>query len=198
MDDHDMIIQIVERQNYADKRSDKMEELLNKTVETVNRLSTTVEKYVDNQNRSDKEQEDIRGKVEQVDNKSKIDIATVLVSAITGVAIGAVSALVARQDMLEAFMIMMVICSIFVGLFVQGIKVMLDSLNVKYSSNVVAGITSVVLSGLVFASYCILVEVQFNIKMAVYLVALVLLSWLGSMIGYDKVFQAITQVKSNK
>lgn len=31
--------------------------------------------------------------------------------------------------------------------------------------------------------------------MAVYLIALVLLSWLASMVGYDKVIQAIAQLK---
>ena len=35
-------------------------------------------------------------------------------------------------------------------------------------------------------------------KMAVMLIALVLLSWLCAMVGYDKVMQAITQVKTNK
>lgn len=39
---------------------------------------------------------------------------------------------------------------------------------------------------------------QINAKMAVYLIALVLLSWLASMVGYDKVIQAITQCKKYK
>ena len=32
--------------------------------------------------------------------------------------------------------------------------------------------------------------------MAVYLIALVFLSWLSAMVGYDKVMQAISQIKS--
>lgn len=38
-------------------------------------------------------------------------------------------------------------------------------------------------------------ETQINDKMAVYLIALVLLSWIASMVGYDKVIQAIAQLK---
>ena len=38
-------------------------------------------------------------------------------------------------------------------------------------------------------------EATFNLKMAVYLIALVLLSWLAAMVGYDKVIQSITQFK---
>ena len=37
-----------------------------------------------------------------------------------------------------------------------------------------------------------------NSKMAVMLIALVLLSWLCAMVGYDKVMQAVTQMKLNK
>lgn len=48
------------------------------------------------------------------------------------------------------------------------------------------------------AGYIILTEAQINAKMAVYLIALVLLSWLASMVGYDKVIQAITQCKKYK
>lgn len=37
-----------------------------------------------------------------------------------------------------------------------------------------------------------------NEKMAVYLIALVLLSWLCAMLGYDKVIQAITQIRNGQ
>lgn len=50
----------------------------------------------------------------------------------------------------------------------------------------------------IHAGYIILTEAQINAKMAVYLIALVLLSWLASMVGYDKVIQAITQCKKYK
>lgn len=87
------------------------------------------------------------------------------------------------------------IVSIFTGLFTEGIKKLLDEMTVKYHSNFLAGGVAVVLSTLVGAGYLILTETQINDKMAVYLIALVLLSWLASMVGYDKVIQAIAQLK---
>ena len=92
---------------------------------------------------------------------------------------------------LEIFLLGLMIVSIFTGLFTEGIKKLLDEMTVKYHSNCVA----VVLSTLVGAGYLILTETQINDKMAVYLIALVLLSWLASMVGYDKVIQAIAQLK---
>ena len=89
---------------------------------------------------------------------------------------------------LEIFLLGLMIVSIFTGLFTEGIKKLLDEMTVKYHSNFLAGGVAVVLSALVGAG-------QINDKMAVYLIALVLLSWLASMVGYDKVIQAIAQLK---
>ena len=85
---------------------------------------------------------------------------------------------------LEIFLLGLMIVSIFTGLFTEGIKKLLDEMTVKYHSNFLAG-----------AGYMVLTETQINDKMAVYLIALVLLSWLASMVGYDKVIQAIAQLK---
>ena len=92
---------------------------------------------------------------------------------------------------LEIFLLGLMIVSIFTGLFTEGIKKLLDEMTVKYHSNFLAGGVAVVLG----AGYLILTETQINDKMAVYLIALVLLSWLASMVGYDKVIQAIAQLK---
>ena len=85
----------------------------------------------------------------------------------------------------ETFLLLLMIVSIFTGLFTEGIKKLLDEVSKKYLSNFLAGFVAVVLS-------------QINAKMAVYLIALVLLSWLASMVGYDKVIQAIAQCKKYK
>lgn len=92
---------------------------------------------------------------------------------------------------LEIFLLLLLIVSIFTGLFTEGIKKLMDEVNKKYLSNFLAGFVAVVLSVLVDAGYIILTEAQINAKMAVYLIALVLLSWLASMVGYDKVIQAM-------
>ena len=99
---------------------------------------------------------------------------------------------------LEIFLLLLLIVSIFTGLFTEGIKKLMDEVNKKYLSNFLAGFVAVVLSVLVDAGYIILTEAQINAKMAVYLIALVLLSWLASMVGYDKVIQAIKRSRHGK
>lgn len=99
---------------------------------------------------------------------------------------------------LEIFLLLLLIVSIFTGLFTEGIKKLMDEVNKKYLSNFLAGFVAVVLSVLVDAGYIILTEAQINAKVAVYLIALVRLSWLASMVGYDKVIQAIRSARSTK
>lgn len=96
---------------------------------------------------------------------------------------------------LEMFLLLLLIVSVMTGLCVQGIKVIMDEYKLTYHSNTLAGIIAIVLSILVFAAYVILIDATINTTMAVFLIALVLLSWLCAMIGYDKVVQAISQFR---
>ena len=58
-----------------------------------------------------------------------------------------------------------------------------------------AGYVAAALSVLVDVAYVIVTNAKLNAYMAVYLIALILLSWLAAMVGYDKVIQAIMQFK---
>ncbi|WP_312371892.1 aminopeptidase [Lachnoclostridium sp.] len=98
----------------------------------------------------------------------------------------------------EIFLMLLLVVSVLTSLFVEGIKKLLDERGKTYYSNMLAGITSIVLSVFVGFAYVILVQVALNIQMAVYLIALILLSWLCSMVGYDKVLQAITQIRGGE
>lgn len=95
----------------------------------------------------------------------------------------------------EIFLMLVLIVSVLTSLFVEGIKKLLDERGKKYYANTLAGIIAVVLSMLVGVGYVILVQATLNIQMAVYLIALILLSWLCAMVGYDKVMQAISQIR---
>lgn len=97
---------------------------------------------------------------------------------------------------LEIFLLLLMITSIMTGLFTEGIKKLLDESGKVYKSNLLAGAVAAALSIAVGTGYIILMEIQINAKMAVILIALVLLSWLCAMVGYDKVIQAITQIKN--
>lgn len=96
---------------------------------------------------------------------------------------------------LEIFLTLLLTVSILTGLTVEAIKETLKELEKPYKANILAGLVAVVLSLLVMAGYIVLIDATVNSKMAVYLIALVLLSWLSAMVGYDKVIQAITRIR---
>ena len=77
---------------------------------------------------------------------------------------------------LECFLLLLMIVSILTGLFTEGIKKLLEESKKTYKANFLAGGVAVVLSVLVGSGYIILMDAQINSKMAVYLIALILLS----------------------
>lgn len=95
----------------------------------------------------------------------------------------------------ETFLLLLMIVSVLTGLVTEGIKKLLDEAKKPYRSNLLAGVVAVILSIAVDTGYMILTETLMNEKMAVILIALVLLSWLCAMVGYDKVIQTISQFK---
>lgn len=99
--------------------------------------------------------------------------------------------------MFEVFLFLLFVVSVMTSLFVEAIKKFIEG-KFNYSSNILAGVVAIVLSIIVGAFYCILAEVAFTAKIVVFLIALVLLSWLCAMVGYDKVVQAINQIKTGK
>lgn len=98
----------------------------------------------------------------------------------------------------ETFLLLLMIVSVLTGLFTEAVKKLLDELNKPYKSNMLAGIVAAVLSAAIGTGYVIMIEIQINAKLAVILIALMLLSWLSAMVGYDKVVQAISQFKIKK
>lgn len=96
---------------------------------------------------------------------------------------------------LEIFLLMLLVVSVLTGLFTEGIKNWMKERNKTYYPNALAGYVAVALSVLVDVAYVIVANAKLNAYMAVYLIALILLSWLAAMVGYDKVIQAIMQFK---
>lgn len=95
----------------------------------------------------------------------------------------------------EVFLILLFIVSSLTALTVEGIKKILEESKKTYKANILAGTSAAAISVGVGAAYIIITETALNEKMAVYLIALVFLSWLSSMLGYDKVKQTIMQFK---
>lgn len=88
--------------------------------------------------------------------------------------------------------------SIVTGLVVEALKRILDKTKIKYSSNVLAAIVSVVIALVASIIYAVLTEVPFSAKLVVEVLILMFLSFLVATIGYDKVIQTIKQFPSRK
>lgn len=95
----------------------------------------------------------------------------------------------------ETMLMLLLIVSILTGLVTEAIKNTLDESCKVYQANILAGITAMVLSVALGVGYAVLTATAINAKYAVWLIALVFLSWLSAMVGYDKVKQTITQIR---
>lgn len=92
----------------------------------------------------------------------------------------------------------LLIVSVVTNLTVEGIKKLLNDINIKYSSNVLAAIVSVLLACAISICYLIMTDTAFTLKNGVEVVVLMYLGFLVSTVGYDKVVQMIMQINSTK
>ncbi len=96
---------------------------------------------------------------------------------------------------LSVFLMLLLIISTFTGLTTEAAIKCLQEHGKSYYANTLAGCIAVVLSIAAGAAYTVLVGAEISARMGVYLIALVFLSWLAAMVGYDKVVQTIAQIK---
>ncbi|MCM1561507.1 MAG: hypothetical protein NC123_18525 [Butyrivibrio sp.] len=93
------------------------------------------------------------------------------------------------------FLVLLTICALATSLLTEGIKKFLDESKVSYASNVLVLIVAMVVGCGATALYYVNYSVPFNALNSVYLALLGIANWLGSMLGYDKVKQAVEQIK---
>lgn len=98
----------------------------------------------------------------------------------------------------EIFMLGVLVTSVFTGLATEAVKKVLTEHNVTYRANTLAGIVALVLSSASGFGYMILSGIGFTSNIIVCWVALIFVSWLCAMVGYDKVIQAISQFKTTR
>ncbi len=91
------------------------------------------------------------------------------------------------------FLILLLVSSTMTGLITEAVKKVLDEAEKTYHANMLAGIIAVVVSAALSVGYTIIAGLAWSSQLIVILVALVVLSWLCAMLGYDKVVQAISQ-----
>ena len=98
---------------------------------------------------------------------------------------------------LHVFLIMLLACSIFTTLTVEGIKNMFVGGKVN-KANILAAIVAIVIAVIIGFGYAAIFMVAITVQYVISIIALCFLSWLCAMIGYDKVVQAITQITEAK
>ncbi len=85
--------------------------------------------------------------------------------------------------------------SVLTQLTTQAIKILMDKTAVNYAANIIAAVVSVVLAVVLAVGYAIYTEVPVDARYILIGVALAYLSFLSSTVGYDKVMQALKQIK---
>lgn len=96
----------------------------------------------------------------------------------------------------ETFLIGLLVISTLTSLVTEAVKKVLKDKNVAYSANTLAGIVAACLSLMVSIGYVILAGITFTVQIVVCIIALIFMSWLCAMVGYDKVIQVITSFKT--
>lgn len=98
----------------------------------------------------------------------------------------------------EIFLLGVLGISIFTGLATEAVKKVLAEHNIEYRANTLAGLVALVLSTAAGLGYILLANINFTSTIIVCWVALIFISWLCAMVGYDKVIQAIAQFKTTR
>ena len=97
---------------------------------------------------------------------------------------------------LQTFLLGLLISSTFTSLATEAIKKILTENGKSYSANTLAGIVALVLSAALGVCYVLVNNAEFTTQIIICIIALVFISWLCAMVGYDKVIQAISQFKT--
>ena len=94
------------------------------------------------------------------------------------------------------FLMLLSSFSVLSGLVTEGIKKLIsDKANMSY--NIIALVVALVIGGVGSAVYYQLNAIPFNLNNIIYLVLMGLASGLCSMVGFDKIKQAIKQITGN-
>lgn len=88
---------------------------------------------------------------------------------------------------MDIFLLGLMIVSTLTGLVTEAVKKIMAERNCEYRPNTIAGIVASALSAVIGICYVVLAGITFNAQIVVYIIALIFMSWLCAMVGYDKV-----------
>lgn len=96
------------------------------------------------------------------------------------------------------FIVLATICCAVSILFTEGIKIWFKNANKEYSANLIALINALVVGCGGTAIAYVFMGIAFTLPNILCLALMAGVVWLGSMVGYDKVMQLITQIAATK
>lgn len=96
------------------------------------------------------------------------------------------------------FLVLLTACAVVTSLLTEGVKKFLEGLGVGYAANILVLIIALIVGCGATALYYVNYQVPFNALNSVYLALMGVANWLGAMLGYDKVKQAIAQISTKE
>lgn len=97
---------------------------------------------------------------------------------------------------LEMFLLALMVVSTLTGFVTEAVKTIFAEHNWKYSANTIAGICAFLVALIVGVCYVLYTGIAVTTQVVIVIFALVVMSWLCAMIGYDKVIQSLEQFKN--
>lgn len=99
---------------------------------------------------------------------------------------------------IEIFIMGLAVCSACTALITEAIKKMFEKSEKVYNSNIIAAISAVIVATITVVVYAILSGIPITTQFVVVGILLVIFSWIGAMVGYDKIIQTIRQITGKK
>lgn len=99
------------------------------------------------------------------------------------------------MDKFELFLAGLMLVSSFSSTCTEVLKKIFAKCNVKYNSNIIVGAVSTVLSVALGSGYTLITGTPFTGQTIVYILAMIVLSWVCAMVGYDKVVEILKKLK---
>lgn len=96
----------------------------------------------------------------------------------------------------QIFIILLVFFSIITSLVTQAVKKVFDERELNYSSNIVVLIIALIVGCVGTVIYYIMTNVPWSTVNIVCIFLMAISNWLGAMVGYDKIIQTISQIKT--
>ena len=95
---------------------------------------------------------------------------------------------------IQIFLILLAIFATMTSLLTEGVKTFLDEMNIKYASNIVVLVAAVLVGGVGTVLAYLMLGLPFTLVNIICIPLMIVANWLGSMVGYDKIKQAILQI----